>query len=158
MEQKKRSRGFALIAALCSIWILTAMGLLVFTVTTQDVRVSSRVVGEKKAFNAAEAGVQTLTQNFNPTLTDGGITAGTYQVDTSSYGDPASQYTLAAPTLPTWGPAHISKKGFDLEGTGWSRHLADVTGTNTNYNSNVAINVGIGYGPSPITTDQPSGG
>ena len=41
----RRDSGFALIAALLAIWILTAFGLLVFTVTTQDVRISSRMAG-----------------------------------------------------------------------------------------------------------------
>ena len=62
----QKESGFALIAALLAIWILTAFGLLVFTVTTQDVRISSRVVGEKKAFYATEAGIHSLTQVFNP--------------------------------------------------------------------------------------------
>ena len=59
-------KGFALIASLLALWILAALGILVFTVTTQDVRISSKTVGEKKAFLAAESGVSWLTQNFNP--------------------------------------------------------------------------------------------
>ena len=46
----RRDSGFALIAALLAVWILTAVGLLVFTVTTQDVRISSRMVGKRKPF------------------------------------------------------------------------------------------------------------
>ena len=51
------AEGFALIASLLTVFMLTAMGLLVFTVTTQDARMSSRSVGEKKAFSAAETGL-----------------------------------------------------------------------------------------------------
>ena len=52
----KDEEGFALIAALLAITILTAVGLLVFAMSTQDIRISGRLVGEKKAVSAAEAG------------------------------------------------------------------------------------------------------
>ena len=63
---RKVEEGFALIAALLAIWILTALGMLVFSVTTQDVRVSSRTLGERKAFTGAQSGIHWLTQNFDP--------------------------------------------------------------------------------------------
>ncbi len=150
-------RGFALVAALVAILVLTALGLLVFTITTQDVRVSSRTVGEKKAFAAAEAGLQTVTGIFNPTSANMGITPGTYTVDSTTSGDPATNYTITTPTIPTWGPGYVPIKGDDMSSTGWGRQrfLVAVTGTNTNYNSNVQVEAGIGYGPVPISTERP---
>jgi hypothetical protein len=57
-------KGFALVAALMAIWILTAVGVLVFTVSTQDIRISGRLVCEKKGFSATETGLYWLTANF----------------------------------------------------------------------------------------------
>ena len=51
---ERQKRGFALIAALMAAGILTASGISVFTVSTQDVRISSRILGERKALLAAE--------------------------------------------------------------------------------------------------------
>jgi Tfp pilus assembly protein PilX len=100
----QREPGFALIAALLAIWILTAMGLLIFTVTTQDVRISSRMVGEKKAFFSTEAGVHKLVEVFNPlNLND------TINYNKDVVVDPvndkigASQYRIATPEVPKRG-------------------------------------------------------
>ena len=145
--------GFALIAALLAVWILTAMGVLVFTVTTQDVRVSSRTVGEKKAFSAAESGISWLVENFDPTDLSGSAVSTPQQVDAG--GDPNSRYTISAPTFPTTGPAALPLPGYAMGGGGkWghTRTIATVAGTNSKYSSQVSIQVGIGYGPVDITT------
>ena len=150
----RKEPGFALIAALLTIWILTAMGLLVFTVTTQDVRISSRMVGEKKAFYATEAGVHTLVEVFNPL---------TYLIDTTNYNkdvvvdqkDAASQFRIATPAVPTKGPAAIPLSGYSSGGGqqwGSTRFVSIVTGKNTNYQSTVQVDTGVGFGPVEITT------
>ena len=163
-------RGFALIAALLAIWVLTALGMLVFSVTTQDVRVSSRMVGERKAFAAAESGMNWLLQNATPeTLADANDnpqkkTAGGAKVSDS---DQSTQYTIAPhPTnardgsgnlvwVPTKGPATVPMPGYAMGGgETWARlrYLAQVKGINTAYNSDVQLDVGVGYGPVDITT------
>jgi Tfp pilus assembly protein PilX len=151
---KKVEGGFALIAALLAIWILTALGMLVFSVTTQDVRVSSRTVGERKAFSAAESGLHWLTQNFDP-LNPGNSAKSAVVVDATTTGDPNTKYTVAAPAIPTTGPAAVPIAGYAMGGAetwGRQRFLAQVTGTNSGYNSTVQVNVGIGYGPVNIST------
>ena len=45
----KSEKGFAIVAAIMAILVLTAVGVLVFALSTQDIRVSGRLVGEKKA-------------------------------------------------------------------------------------------------------------
>ncbi len=155
--QRVTPSGFALVAALLAMWILTALGLLVFTVTTQDVRDSSRMVGEKKAFAATEAGIGQLVQKFNPADLPASATGGMVKTDPNDGpdSDPASLYSIDTPTLPTYGPAAIQVSGYEIGGGeiwGKDRFLASVTGTNTNYNSRVSIAVGVGYGPVPVTT------
>jgi Tfp pilus assembly protein PilX len=142
--------GFALVAALMAIWILSAVGILVFTVSTQDLRISSRSVGEKMAFSAAETGLYLLTQNFNWQNLNANAVSNT-KIDPTA----GSQYTISVPTIPTSGPGFIPYPGFSMGGAevwGRARYLASVTGTNTRYNSNVQVDSGIGYGPVDITT------
>lgn len=148
----QKEKGFALIAALLTIWVLTAVGILVFTVSTQDIRISSRLVGEKKAFAAAEAGIHSLTQTLNPANLSGSSVSNV-QVDSSN--DPDSKYTIGTPTRPTSGPSVVPLPGYAIGGGqqwGQERFIARVTGTNTRYNSMVQIDVGVGYGPVEIST------
>jgi Tfp pilus assembly protein PilX len=149
-----RQSGFALIAALLAVWILTAVGVLVFTITTQDVRMSTRMVGEKKAFFATEAGIHSLTQGFNPlNLTDSAKYNKYFQVDSEQ--DPASRYQIGTPAVPAQGPASISIPGYAVGGGqqwGATRFVATVTGTNTNFGTMVQVDVGVGFGPVEVST------
>ena len=147
----RRDSGFALIAALLAIWILTAFGLLVFTVTTQDVRISSRVVGEKRAFYATEAGIHSLTQGFNPL----NLSLSARADVTVDARDSSSRYTIGTPTIPNSGPAAIPIAGYSVGGGqewGTSRFVATVTGVNTKYGSTVQVEAGVGFGPVEIST------
>lgn len=146
----KNKKGFALVAALLTILILTAIGVLIFTVTTQDIRVSTRVTGEKKAFSAAEAGIHRVIQNFNPDNLAAGVVANV-QVDPAT--DPDSRYTVNSIASSSMPPLPLP--GYAIGGGqqwGQRRYDASVTGTNTRYGSSVTIDVGIGYGPIEITT------
>jgi hypothetical protein len=153
MRVPKQS-GFALIAALLAVWILTAVGVLVFTMTTQDVRISSRMVGEKKAFFSTEAGVHTLTQGFDPlNLTDSSKYNKDIYVNTGL--DPNSRYRINPPEVPTSGPSAVPLVGYATGGGqqwGSTRFVATVGGTNTQYNSTIQVAVGVGFGPVEITT------
>jgi Tfp pilus assembly protein PilX len=159
---RKVEEGFAFIAALLAIWILTALGMLVFTVTTQDVRVSSRMLGERKAFSAVESGISWLMQNFNPANPGNSVVS---NVVASSTGDPNTQYGIGpaysdGTWIPKTGPTAVPVSGYAMGGGetwGRQRFLAQVSGTNTAYNTsssqlNVQVNVGIGYGPVDIST------
>ena len=163
-------RGFALIAALLAMWVLTALGMLVFAVTTQDVRASSRMVGERKAFAAAESGMNWLLQNANPaTLADANNnpqkkTAGGATVSDS---DQSTLYTIAPHPanardgsgnlswVPKKGPAAVPMAGYAMGGgETWARlrYLARVNGINAAHNTDVELDVGVAYGPVDITT------
>lgn len=151
-----RKTGFALVAALMAIWILTAIGILVFTVSTQDLRVSTRLVGEKKAFAALETGIHMLTRDFKY---DNLAASNKVKQLADAGGDPNSLYTINSTRIPTVteGPAAILYPGFSAAGSetwGRARYLADVTGFNTRYNSNIQVNVGIGYGPIPTSPES----
>ncbi len=52
----RKEEGFALIAAVMANLILLAVGLIAINLSTQDLRMSMKVVGDKKAMSAAEGG------------------------------------------------------------------------------------------------------
>ena len=144
--------GFALIAALLVNWVLLSVGLLVFALSTQEVRISSRLIGEKKAFSAVEAGVHRFIRNFNPTDLPASAVSDV-QVDPGN--DPASLYTVGIPGRPTAGPATVPLPGYATTGgQQWGQEIFDVnvTGTSTRFNSVARVNLGAGYGPVEITT------
>jgi Tfp pilus assembly protein PilX len=148
--KSQKKNGFALIAALMAIWILTAVGILVFTISTQDIRISGRLIGEKKAFAAVETGVHRLSQILDPANP---VATPSTQVDATN--DPDSLYAVSAPARPTTGPSTLPLAGYAIGGGqqwGQERFNARVTGTNTRYNSMVQVDVGVGYGPIEITT------
>ncbi len=144
--------GFALVATLLALLILTAMGMLVFAISTQDIRISTRAVGEKKALAAAEAGIHRLNQNFDPNnLSASAVT----NVKVNPANDPTSLYTIATPATPVRGPLVVPLAGYSIGGgQQWrlARYVARVTGTNTRYGSNVQIDTSMGYGPVETTT------
>jgi hypothetical protein len=145
-------KGFALIAAILSILILTAGGLLVFTVSTSDIRISGRLVGGKKAVSAAEVGAQALSMIFDPSNL---VAAAVSNVPVDLTNDPASQYSIGIPTRPTTGPALLPMAGYSQSGGqewGQARFSALITGANTRYMSKVQVNLGVGYGPVEMST------
>ncbi|HUH64980.1 MAG TPA: hypothetical protein VLZ07_00990 [Syntrophales bacterium] len=144
-------RGIALIAAIMACLILLALGMLVISLSTQDIKVSVRIVGEKRALAAADTGINTLSQTFDPQNPVGAPV-------TTNRADGVSSYTINYPTTrPTVGPISIPLAGYSISGGqswGQSRYNVDIVGSNTEYNSQVTIGLGIGYGPVQIGTGQ----
>lgn len=156
MQYSKRllssQQGFILLTAIMACVILLALTMLIINLSTNDLRVSSQSVGQKKALTAAETGIHRLSQNFDPqNLT---LSAATnVQVDPSN--DPNSVYTISAPVMPTSGPVFLPLTGYAIGGGqqwGQRRYDVQVTGRNTAYNTEITIATGIGYGPVEIST------
>ena len=145
----KSQNGFSLVIALFAILILMALGFLAISIPTSDLQITTRIVGEKKALIAAEAGINMLSHSFTPDT----LSAISGQVVDSS--DPASIYSISNATRPTSGADTLPLKGYAIGGgQQWGQMLFNVrvTGKNTNYGSQVQIDVGMGYGPVEITT------
>ncbi len=146
------SGGFALIAALMAILVLTAVGAMAFVVSTKDIRIASRVVGEKKAFFAAEGGIHWLLGNFDPGNLPGLLKS---NVPVDSTNDPESVYSITQVAIPSQEPETLPLPGFSWMGIqhwGQQRYIAAVTGNNTRYRSQVQIDLSLGYGPVEIMT------
>ncbi len=145
-------QGFALVLAIIASMILMALAMLVVALSTQDVRTSVQVMGDKKALAAAEKGINRLTMTFDPQNL--AASAGTTVADDIAV-DPTSLYTIGTPTVPTTGPVFIPMVGYSIGGGqtwGQRRYNVTVTGRNTKYNTTAAIGVGVGYGPIEIST------
>jgi len=149
----KNRAGFALVTAILAIMILMALGYLALTVSTGDLKISSRVVGEKKAASAAETGIHRMMQDFDPATMLADKVGTAYQVDAAT--DPASLYVISNVGRPASGPDAVPLTGYSIGGGqqwGQRRYSSRVTGSNTTYDSSVAVDVGMGFGPIEITT------
>jgi len=145
-------KGFILILAIMACVILFALAMLVINLSTGDLRVSSKNVGEKKALTAAETGIHRMIQNFDPQNL-ASTAATSVQVDASN--DPASVYTIGAPATPANGPVFLPMIGYAIGGgQTWGQRcfVVDVEGRNTAYVTQVTIRTGVGYGPVEIST------
>jgi hypothetical protein len=145
---EEKRNGFSLVIVLLGILILMALGVLAVSVTTTDLQITSRIIGEKKALMAAETGIQVLTNSFTPA----NITSISGYADAT---DTTSNYSINAPFDPTSGPASLPLKGYSIGGgQQWGQRLynASVTGQNSSYGSSIQIDFSIGYGPIEITT------
>jgi hypothetical protein len=135
--------------------ILVSLGVLIFALTTRDLTVTIRLMGEKKAFSAAENGIHRVLQKFDPLLSAVATTdqacpglGGYFQVDTDT--DTASCYSFTPPTPSKTGSSTVNMAGYSITGQqkfGRAPYDSGVTGTNTKYMSQVLIDFGMGYGP-----------
>ncbi len=148
LRLKDSEEGFALIAAIMACLILLALGMLVIALSTQDIRISAKVVGDKRSLAAAEEGIHSLSSTFDP---QNPLTAAT----TYNRADGKSSYTIYPPTTPSTGSLTIPLIGFSIAGGqqwGQRRYNINVDGTNSEYNTQTRIGVGVGYGPIEIST------
>ncbi|MGA2525201.1 MAG: hypothetical protein ABSF79_01090 [Smithellaceae bacterium] len=143
--RQKSEGGFVLIAALMAVMILMAVGFLALTVTSQDILISSRLVGERKALSAAEAGAQQLCVSLNIAAPQA-ISA---CADLTN--DPSSCYTttipIRDPNMPTMAAAG---SGNLAQGSGGSVYDTTVTGSDASHNSSVSIAI------QTVSTSNPS--
>jgi Tfp pilus assembly protein PilX len=163
-KRQSSEKGFALATALMACAILFALATLIIQLSTGDLKVSVKNVGDKKAMIAAESGIHRLVQDFssdsttwtaaNNYTTNCTATTPTYIWQTIVSGvDANTRYAVCAPTESTLPPVRMAGYalgGGDEGGWGIMRYDAGVVGKNDSYNSSVSVGVGIGYGPVPI--------
>ena len=145
----RKKGGFALIAAVMANLILLSVGIVAVNLSTQDLRISMRVVGDKKAMNAAEAATHWMMVNFNPAHPGAVAKTNRLLTELANGLEPRSRVTIAEPAASTEGPMQVSLAGHDMSETQWVllRYDTTVTGRNEDYQTSVTLNVGLGYGP-----------
>jgi Tfp pilus assembly protein PilX len=169
IKQKRidKEAGFAFILALLATLIITSLGILIFTLTTRDIRVSIKSAGEKMAASAAESCIQELILQADTSL---GMIAN-YQVSTNTAVDAGNPNNTGYYTISNNAQAWVQNvpvirpiAGYEMGGTGathdWSDKIYNksCTGTDTRYGSQFDIDVAIGYGPIDMSTSQPAAG
>ncbi|MEI7671069.1 MAG: hypothetical protein WCK00_03040 [Deltaproteobacteria bacterium] len=142
-------KGFALATALMACAILFALAMLIIQLSTSDLKVSVRNVGDKKASIAAETGIQQVLTGGDPKnlppVTD-------LAVDADNA--PGSVYSFTAPAPPpkdSGRPASALMPGYSSP-MGQARYETRITGRNTRYDTSVQVDLGVGY-IDIITTD-----
>ena len=145
----KSQEGFVLIAAIMAVMILIAVGFFALTVTSQDMRVSSRLVGERKAMSAAEAGVNEVCRSIdpsNPTAISG------HKID--NINDPTAEFDATAPVHNAAYPT-LQIPGFDMtKAYAGAVYNTTVTGRDTSYGSEASIDAGVLIAPRGSDTQQ----
>lgn len=146
---KQSEKGFVLVAAILAVMLIMALGLYALSVTTQDMRVSSRLVAERKAFSAAECGLHVLCLTFDPGM------AAVNNQSCDAANDPNNKYDIKAPTRNPSMPSVVAVGSEITGGKRWVSHVYDttITGKDAGYNSSVSVAVGVKFGPMP---DDPS--
>jgi len=126
LKRENSESGFVLIVALMGIMILLAVGFFALTVSTRDLMIASRLVGERKAFSAAEAGVHAISSTF----AEGMVFPTNVQVDPVN--DPHASYSVSGASTSVSGLPETCSGAFSIEGgITWSckNFRAVVTGT-----------------------------
>ena len=144
-RKSKSEDGFVLIIALIAVMILIAVGFYALTVASKDIFIASRLIGERKAFSAAEAGVHAISLTFDPAM----AALANQSVDPTD--DPKLKYSVAKPERDT-SLSSIPVVGADITyGKDWIYQVykTNITGTDLSYGSSETIAVGFQFGPVP---------
>ncbi|MBN1474321.1 MAG: hypothetical protein JW914_06875 [Syntrophaceae bacterium] len=137
-----------------AVLIMVAVGFFALTVTTQDIRISSRLFGERKAFSAAQAGVHELCRGLNPYNL-----VPIYNMSIDPINDPNTEFSTSLPARREDIP-QLALPGYDMaKAYVGALYNTTVTGRDRTYNSEVSISVGTVFAPNPGDTsyDQPGG-
>ncbi len=138
-------KGFVLIAALIAMMILMAVGFFALTVTSDDLKITSRLYGERKALSAAEAGVHDLCLVFDPSM------SALTNVKIDAANDPKMSYSVTKPDEDIYIP-RLDATGSSIEGgKSWAFILYNsvVTGRDESHGSIVRLDVGLKHGETP---------
>jgi len=144
-KKKRRSEeGFVFIVALIAVIVLVAIGFFALTMISEDVMISSRMVGERKAFSAAEAGAHAVFASMDMNSPYASISANPVQIDPVK--DPSVSYSVE---VNPGGLAMIQGYGSPA-----SVYEAIITGQDSIYGSEVRL--AIGLAPPPSNEMQPT--
>ena len=157
-NKMKSENGFVLVAAILAVMIILALSFFILTTSTQDIRISGRLVGERKAMSAAEYGAQAIyaLSADLPTLALNTTNCpGTTHLPPCYYDDNDNHLSY---TFTTQVVDRADTAGYDLSTVGTSPiYETIVTGTDSTYDSSASIAIGMkppagksGTGQGPI--------
>ena len=151
---QKSEKGFVLIAAIMAVIIMLALGFFILTTATQDILISARLVGERKALSAAEAGAMAVWASPSdlPTL----VTASSNtSIQVDPVNDPNTSYTVNTalnnalpPVILPGYPGGYSSPVF----------TTIIVGKDSHYNSSASIEIGFAPPSTPGGTNYGNAG
>lgn len=148
-KKAKSEKGFAFLVALMAIAVLTAIGFFALTTISEELMISFRLTGERKAFSAAESGAYAVSANIAvydalPSPADKNTVLYTFpKTYIDPVNDPNASYTGKVLWVRSIG---IEGFGFDYS---FSQDLFKtiITGKDSLYGSSVSIEVGVSDTP-----------
>lgn len=156
----KSENGFVLIAAIMAVMIMLAVSFFILTMSTQDIRMSSRLIAERRAMSAVECGAQAIyasatdlpTLALNNTNCPGTTHLPPCQCDPVD--DNSLTYTATTQIIPG-----SASPGSDLSYGGYAPiYETIVTGNDATYGSSASIAIGMKPMSGPGGTFQGSFG
>ena len=149
--KRAREGGFALIASILANLILLAVGIVAFNLATQDLRISTRIVGEKKGDERRRGGNALGDAPLRPRPTPNAWSSPAASWPSWAAGwNRRSRVSISRPLPPVAGPLQVvGPAGYDMGSTPWVllRYDTTITGRNDDHRSSVTVDVGLGYGP-----------
>ncbi|KQC09066.1 MAG: hypothetical protein APR62_03315 [Smithella sp. SDB] len=150
----KSEKGFVFLVALMAVIVLIAIGFFALTTISEEMMISFRLTGERKAFSAAESGAYASAANiavYDTLSTPAGSDTVLYTFP-RTYIDPDND-PYASYTGKVYWVRSISTEGFSYE-YNFSQDLFKtiITGKDSNYGSSVSIEVGVSDTPG-LTED-----
>lgn len=149
----KSEKGFILLVAIIACAILTALGILIFWTSNEDLKSSVVSLGEKRALAAVESGYHKAIQTFDPLAPNYGIAGlvDTWNVVDTTY-DPKSEFKWSTVQGSTF--TALPPPGYSMEssaGFGMARYDVTISGRNTESKTEQQIAVGVAYGPVDLS-------
>jgi Tfp pilus assembly protein PilX len=133
----KSEKGFVLVAAIMAAMIMLAVGFFILTTSTQDIRISARLVGERRAISAAECGAQAIYASSADLLAL--AAGGTMTGQCDAVNDPSLSYTATTQLAD-----YSTSAGYDLASVSASpTYETIVTGTDATYGASASIVIGM---------------
>jgi hypothetical protein len=144
--RQKSEEGFILIAAIMAVMIMLAVSFFILTTSSQDILMSSRLVGERKAISAAESGVEAIYGSVTPVTS---MVSNPTPTPVDSAKDPSLSYTSQIwltnqqVQLPGYDPSDMPPV-----------YKIQVIGNDSKYGSSETISIGVAPPPSGSSTTQ----
>lgn len=145
----KSEKGFAFLVALMAIGVLIAIGFFALTTISEELMISFRLTGERKAFSAAESGAHAAAANitvYDNLSTPAGLNT-VLHTFTRTYIDPDNDPNASYTGKVYW-LRSITTEGFSFD-YNFSHDLFKtiITGKDSLYGSSVSIEVGVSDTP-----------
>jgi hypothetical protein len=148
----KSEEGFVLVIALFAMMVLIAVGAYALNMTTNDLSISVKMVGERRAFAASESCWNIFAATYDPSTYDPNDTVAidTPAIDATDTKLTCSTKRQTTPSIP------VTVSGYEASGgTTWVYLTWQLTvdGYDSSYGGHQQSQSGVAYGPVMASTE-----